>query len=76
MENIERRQFLKLGLVSSAGLVVGSLFAFSSGKEKIEVLEYNDLLKYDLGYVVDTTRCIGCRACEAQCPASAIKVSD
>jgi Fe-S-cluster-containing dehydrogenase component len=69
MENIERRQFLKLGLYSTAGILVGSFFAFSKNSEKIDVLEYEDLLKFDWGYVVDTTRCIGCGACVRACSA-------
>jgi Fe-S-cluster-containing dehydrogenase component len=67
MENIERRQFLKLGIYSSAGILVGSFFAFSKSDKKIEVLEYEDLLKFDWGYIVDTTRCIGCGACVRAC---------
>jgi tetrathionate reductase subunit B len=67
MDNTERRQFLKLGIYSSAGLLVGSFFAFSKGSEKIEVLKYDDLLKFDWGYIVDTTKCIGCGACVRAC---------
>ncbi len=67
MDNIERRQFLKLGIYSSAGLLVGSFFAFSKGNDKIDVLEYDDLLKFDWGYVVDTTKCIGCGSCVRAC---------
>jgi len=67
MENIERRQFLKLGIYTGVGALVGSFFAFSKGTEKIEVLEYDDLLKFDWGFIVDTTRCIGCGSCVRAC---------
>lgn len=67
MDKIERRQFLKLSIYSGAGIVVGSFFAFSNSKEKIEVLKYEDLMKFDWGYVVDTTKCIGCGACVRAC---------
>lgn len=69
MENIERRQFIKLGIYSTAGMLVGSFFAFSKNKEKIDVLKYEDLLEFDWGFVVDTTRCIGCGACVRACSA-------
>ena len=67
MDNIERRQFIKCGLYSTAGLLVGSFFAFSKSTEPIKVLKYEDLLKFDWGYIVDTTRCIGCGACVRAC---------
>ena len=67
MEKLERRQFLKLGLYSAAGVLVGSFFAFADTDKKIEVKSYDDLLKFDWGYIVDTTRCIGCGACVRAC---------
>ena len=68
MEKIDRRKFLKLGLYSSSGLLVGSLFAFSNNDNpKKEVKSFDDLLQYDWGYIVDTTRCIGCGACVRAC---------
>ena len=67
MEKIDRRQFIKLGIYTTAGVLVGSFFAFADSDKKIEVKGYEDLLKYDWGYIVDTTRCIGCGACVRAC---------
>jgi len=67
MKKIERRQFIKLGLFSTAGVFVGSFFAFANTEKDIEVKTYEDLLKFDWGYIVDTTRCIGCGACVRAC---------
>jgi tetrathionate reductase subunit B len=67
MEKIERRQFIKLGLFSTAGILVGSFFAFAKTEKDIEVNSYEDLLKFDWGYIVDTTRCIGCGSCVRAC---------
>jgi tetrathionate reductase subunit B len=67
MEKIERRQFIKLSLFSAAGVLAGSFFAFAGSDKKIEVNSYEDLLKFDWGYIVDTTRCIGCGACVRAC---------
>jgi len=67
IENIERRNFVKLGLYSAGGILVGSFFAFSKSSKKIEFKSYDDLLHYDWGYIVDTTRCIGCGACVRAC---------
>jgi tetrathionate reductase subunit B len=67
MENLERRQFIKLGLLSTAGILVGSFFGFARTGKDIEVNSYEDLLKFDWGYIVDTTRCIGCGACVRAC---------
>jgi tetrathionate reductase subunit B len=67
MEKIERRQFIKLGLFSTAGVMIGSFFAFANTEKDIEVKSYDDLLKFDWGYIVDTTRCIGCGSCVRAC---------
>lgn len=67
MEKIERRQFIKLGLFSTAGVMIGSFFAFANTEKDIEVKGYEDLLKFDWGYIVDTTRCIGCGSCVRAC---------
>ncbi len=67
MENIERRRFLKIGLTSAAGLMVGSFFGFSNTSKQIDVNNYDDLLKFDWGYIVDTTKCIGCGSCVRAC---------
>jgi Fe-S-cluster-containing dehydrogenase component len=67
MEKMERRQFIKLGIFSTAGVLIGSFFAFADNEKKLEVKSYNDLLNYDWGYIVDTSRCIGCGACVRAC---------
>lgn len=67
MEKIERRQFIRLGILSTAGVLVGSFFAFADSEKKIDVKSYDDLLKFDWGFIVDTTRCIGCGACVRAC---------
>jgi Fe-S-cluster-containing dehydrogenase component len=67
MGKIERRQFIKLGRYSTAGVLVGSFFAFGDTDKKIVVDNYDDLLKFDWGFIVDTTRCIGCGACVRAC---------
>ena len=66
-ENIDRRKFLQLGLISSTGLLVGSLYAFSNREVKKEFKTYDDLRQYNWGYVVDTTKCIGCGSCVRAC---------
>jgi Fe-S-cluster-containing dehydrogenase component len=67
MEKMQRRKFIKLGIYSAVGALVGSFYAWGDGKEDIEVKTYNDLLKFDWGFIVDTTRCIGCGACVRAC---------
>jgi Fe-S-cluster-containing dehydrogenase component len=68
MENISRRKFISLGLYSSAGVLVGSFYAFSKKENKTNnIKSYEDLLKFDWGFIVDTTRCIGCGSCVRAC---------
>ncbi|MBI5326257.1 MAG: 4Fe-4S dicluster domain-containing protein [Ignavibacteriae bacterium] len=67
MDDIDRRKFLKLGILSSTGILVGSLYAFSTRGVKKDFRTYDDLLKYDWGFIVDTTRCIGCGSCVRAC---------
>jgi len=68
MENIERRNFIKLGLISSAGVLVGSFYAFGTKSGiNVETLKKDDLMNFDWGYIVDTTKCIGCGACVRAC---------
>lgn len=66
-DGIERRSFLRLGLYSAAGLLVGSIMLHSREPQDADVQSYDDLLRYDWGYVIDTTRCIGCGACVRAC---------
>jgi Fe-S-cluster-containing dehydrogenase component len=67
MEKIERRRFLKMGLYSSVGVLVGSFYAFGNDAKNNEILKKDDLLQYDWGFIVDTTRCIGCGSCVRAC---------
>jgi tetrathionate reductase subunit B len=67
LEKIDRRQFIKLGIYTTAGVLAGSFLAFANTDEIIEVKSYEDLLKFDWGYIVDTSRCIGCGACVRAC---------
>lgn len=67
MEKIDRRKFLKKGLYSTAGLLIGSLYLFGNGDKTKDILSYEDLLQYDWGYIIDTTRCIGCGSCVRAC---------
>lgn len=67
MEKTDRRKFLKLGLYSATGLLVGSLYAFGTKEQKKEFKTFDDLLQFDWGFIVDTTRCIGCGACVRAC---------
>ena len=67
MEKISRRQFVKMGIFTTAGVFVGSFFAFADTEKNIEIKSYDDLLKFDWGYIVDSSRCIGCGACVRAC---------
>lgn len=54
--NMDRRSFLKTaGAAGSAALVAGSLEAQETSHDEF------------IGCLTDTTRCIGCRACEVAC---------
>ena len=67
MEKFNRRKFLKLTLLGAGGLAVGTFYGFSKNGVVISDLKYDDLLKFDWGYLVDTTRCIGCGSCVRAC---------
>jgi len=67
MEKIDRRQFIKVGIFTTAGVLVGSFFGFADSDEKIDVKTFDDLLKYEWGFIIDTSRCIGCGACVRAC---------
>ncbi len=69
MKRIDRRNFIKLSLTAATGVFAGSLYAFSMKGGKKDILAIEDLQKYDWGFLVDTTRCIGCGACVRACKA-------
>jgi Fe-S-cluster-containing dehydrogenase component len=58
--NINRRDFLKVGLAGSAALMIGS-------PTKSLAAEQFTGWPDRFGILVDTTLCIGCRTCEAAC---------
>lgn len=59
---IDRRNFLKVIAGGIAGAVSGNILAPRTLKAE-EIAP----LKQFMGVLVDTTRCVGCRACEAGC---------
>ncbi len=65
-----RREFLNL-LAAGSGLLLielGALTGVSEGSEGSESSKY-DWTKHYWGYMVDTTKCIGCNACMRACRA-------
>ena len=63
----ERRRFLRLALYSAAGVCVGSLTALAQFAGKSPPGSPEELKSYYWGFVVDTTRCIGCGSCVRAC---------
>ena len=60
-----RREFLKLFGATSAGAVISTL-----ATEEASASESNDKNKdfgSNLGCLIDTTQCVGCRSCEEAC---------
>ncbi|MBI5648202.1 MAG: 4Fe-4S dicluster domain-containing protein [Ignavibacteriae bacterium] len=66
---MDRRHFVRLALVSGAGVLAGSLTVYSALPRSTEVRSEQDLQNFDWGYLIDTTRCIGCGACVRACKA-------
>ena len=66
-KNCSRREFIRMALYGSAGIYVGSLMAFGDFENEPHVETTADLQKLDWGYIVDTTRCIGCGSCVRAC---------
>ncbi len=62
-----RRGFIRLALYNTAGLCVGSLAAFGKSEGAAPPQERDDLGRFDWGFIVDTTRCIGCGSCVRAC---------
>jgi len=69
--NLSRRGFIRLALYNAAGICVGSLTlsAFGKQKDKPSPQEALNLDNFYWGFIVDTTRCIGCGACVRACKA-------
>ena len=67
MEDINRKKFIQLCMYTSAGLFAGYFFGFSKNEVDVTNLSFENLEKFDWGYVIDTTRCIGCGACVRAC---------
>ena len=63
----DRRAFLQVALYSTAGLCVGSLTAFGDTEPATPPKTLEDLTQYDWGFIVDTSRCIGCGSCVRAC---------
>ena len=64
---ISRRRFIQLALYSAAGVCVGSLTAFGALGDKPRRKSIEDLAQLEWGFIVDTTRCIGCGSCVRAC---------
>jgi Fe-S-cluster-containing dehydrogenase component len=54
-------------LCSAAGLYAGTLVVFGRDEEAPPPRDLDDLERFEWGFVVDTTRCIGCGACVRAC---------
>ncbi len=65
-QTMNRRGLLRLALYNTAGACVGTFFGLGAlGQNTPEGAE--DLSSMEWGYIVDTTRCIGCGACVRAC---------
>jgi len=64
---IGRRRFVTLLLGNAAGVCVGSLHVLGSEREVETLTDLEDVGRFEWGYVVDTTRCIGCGSCVRAC---------
>lgn len=64
---VSRRGFLRTALWNAAGACVGTLTAFGAGSGHVGVRRIEDLAQFEWGYIVDTTRCIGCGSCVRAC---------
>ncbi|MHC4909224.1 MAG: 4Fe-4S dicluster domain-containing protein [Planctomycetota bacterium] len=63
-----RREFLQLSLCTAAGASAGLLMAFGPA-DAAPPTSIDDLARLDWGFIVDTTKCIGCGACVRACRA-------
>jgi len=64
---MNRRQLLRLALYNAAGVGVGSITLLGLSADRSPPRTMDDLRHYYWGFVVDTTRCIGCGACVRAC---------
>jgi tetrathionate reductase subunit B len=67
--DLSRRRFIQVALAGAAGVWVGTLTAFAEPGTAPELKSLEDLSKFEWGYLVDTTRCIGCGSCVRACSA-------
>lgn len=71
--HLSRRQFVRLALGNAAGVCVGSIALLGGEAGDAEDAgrglprSVDDLGAYEWGFIVDTTRCIGCGACVRAC---------
>jgi Fe-S-cluster-containing dehydrogenase component len=63
----DRRCFIRFMLYTSAGVCAGSLTAFGMLTDDPRPQSVSDLDAFYWGFVVDTTRCIGCGSCVRAC---------
>jgi len=61
-----RREFLRFSLYNASGFFIGSLIAFGVPPQKTPP-SIEELKQFEWGYIVDTTRCIGCGSCVRAC---------
>jgi len=66
-KDMSRRRFVRLALYSAAGACVGSLTALAAVKGNKLPSSVEEIEKFYWGFVVDTTRCIGCGSCVRAC---------
>lgn len=67
LPKISRRRFIRVMLGTAAGLLAGNFIGCTNNGRAVTVLTQEDLLKFDWGFIVDTTRCIGCGSCVRAC---------
>lgn len=64
--DMTRRRFFQVALYGATGLCAGSIAVFGSTEEN-RPKSINDLSAFEWGFVIDTTRCIGCGSCVRAC---------
>ncbi|MCG3198892.1 MAG: 4Fe-4S dicluster domain-containing protein [Candidatus Omnitrophica bacterium] len=62
-----RRRFLQYALYGAGGLCVGSVTVLGNPEDVPQVPSIEDLHAFEWGFLVDTTRCIGCGSCVRAC---------